>query len=55
MVAVGTGETVQKPREWPVRTRDGSLSVHYEHDVLMGEHGPEILTVGMEDLGDVIA
>lgn len=55
MVAIGTGDTVQRPKEWPVRTADGSLSVHYEHDVLMAEHGPEILTVGMEELRDVIS
>ncbi len=55
MIAIGTGETMQRAREWPVRTADGSLAVHYEHDVLMGENGPEILTEGMEDLRDVIA
>lgn len=55
MIAVGTGQTVQRPREWPVRTADGSLAVHYEHDVLIGDHGPEILTTGMEDLPDVVA
>jgi methionyl aminopeptidase len=54
MVAIGTGETLQRSREWPVRTADGSLAVHYEHDVLMAENGPEVLTVGLEELRDVI-
>ena len=29
---------------WTVRTRDGSLSAHFEHMVLITEHEPEILT-----------
>jgi methionyl aminopeptidase len=54
MVAVGTGETRQGRNQWPVYTADGSLSVHYEHDVLFTEHGPQILTEGLERLSDVI-
>lgn len=61
MIAVGTGKTVQRPtpgnkrlNEWPVFTADGSLSVHYEHDVLIGEHGPKILTEGLEFTPDVV-
>jgi len=54
MIAIGTGEVIQKPREWPVRTADGSMSVHYEHDVLITERGPRILTEGMEDLPDIV-
>jgi methionyl aminopeptidase len=54
MIAVGTSEVVQKPREWPVYTKDGSLSVHYEHDVLITEKGPRVLTEGMETLPDVV-
>jgi len=48
MIAVGTGDTTQKPGTWPVFTADHSLSVHYEQ-------GPEILTEGLENLRDVIA
>jgi methionyl aminopeptidase len=55
MIAARTGETVHEPREWPVRTADGSMSVHYEHDVLITESGPRVLTEGMDDLRDVIA
>ncbi|MEX2219050.1 MAG: type I methionyl aminopeptidase [Phycisphaerales bacterium] len=54
MVAVGTGRTTQRKSEWPVYTADGSLSVHYEHDVLIAESGPIVLTEGMEDLADVV-
>jgi len=54
MVAIGTGRTTQKKNEWPIFTADGSLSVHYEHDVLMGEKGPIVLTEGLEELRDII-
>jgi methionyl aminopeptidase len=54
MIAVGTGETFQPPKQWPVYTKDGSLSVHYEHDVLITADGPLVLTEGMEDLPDVV-
>lgn len=29
---------------WTIRTRDGSLAAHFEHTVLITEHGAEILT-----------
>lgn len=54
MIAAGTGESAQRGREWPIHTADGSLSVHYEHDVLITEDGPEILTEGLEEIPDVI-
>lgn len=54
MIGVGTGQVVQAPREWPVFTADGSLSVHYEHDILITESGPRVLTDGMDQLPDVI-
>ncbi|HYE03788.1 MAG TPA: M24 family metallopeptidase [Phycisphaerales bacterium] len=54
MVAVGTGKIAQKPREWPIFTADGSLAVHYEHDVLITEHGPRVLTEGLDQLPDVV-
>lgn len=62
MVGAGTGDTMSKPNpfnpklsDWPVYTADGSLSVHYEHDVLVTEDGPRVLTHGLEDVRDVIA
>ena len=60
MIGIGTGETYMRPSsvrglmEWPVFTADRSLSVHYEHDVLITESGPEVLTQGLEQVRDVI-
>lgn len=54
MIAIGTGLTRQKKGTWPVFTADGSLSVHYEHDVLITENGPRVLTEGLEEIKDVI-
>lgn len=61
MIGATTGKTEQRPFEfnrkqtdWPVFIADGSMSVHYEHDVLITEKGPRVLTEGMEDIGDVI-
>ncbi len=54
MIAIGTGATSQRGREWPIFTADGSLSVHYEHDVLVTEGEPRVLTHGLEDLPDVV-
>jgi len=54
MVAATTAETTQDPREWPIRTADGGLSVHYEHDVLINVDGPEILTAGLDDLPMIV-
>lgn len=54
MLAIGTGHTRQKRGEWPIHTADGSLSVHYEHDVLITEDGPRVLTQHLEALPDVV-
>jgi methionyl aminopeptidase len=54
MLAVGTGETRQKPKQWPVYSADDSLTVHYEHDVLVTERGPRVLSEGMETLPDIV-
>ncbi len=50
MVAVGTGKIAQRAGSWPIRTADGSLAVHFEHDVLIEEDGPVVLTAGLEEL-----
>ena len=31
---------------WTVKTKDGSLSSHYEHTIALTDNGPEILTKG---------
>ncbi len=59
MIGVGTGETMQTDRgargqEWPIHTADGSLSCHYEHDVLITDAEPEVLTAGLTALPDVL-
>lgn len=54
MIAIGTGQTFQNKNQWPVYTSDGSMSVHYEHDVLITEDGPRVLTEGLDELEDVI-
>ncbi|TVQ31830.1 MAG: type I methionyl aminopeptidase [Phycisphaeraceae bacterium] len=54
MLAAGTAEVSQQSRQWPVFTGDGSLSVHYEHDVYVSEDGPRVLTEGLEELEDVV-
>jgi len=55
MIATGTPKTKQADRSWPIYTADGSMSVHYEHDVLITEKGPRVLTEGLEGVRDVVA
>lgn len=55
MISLTTGQTYQKKSEWPVFTADRSMSVHYEHDVLITEKGPRVLTEGMEELPEIVA
>jgi methionyl aminopeptidase len=45
MVNQGGYGVVQEPDGWTYRTRDGSLSAHFEHTIVIAEHGNEILTV----------
>jgi methionyl aminopeptidase len=55
MLGLTTGETVSDPKwVWPVSSKDGSLTVHYEHDVLITATGPRVLTEGMESLPDIV-
>ncbi len=54
MIAVGTTQIRSEGRDWPIFTADGSLSVHYEADVLITEHGPRNLTGGLFDLPDIL-
>lgn len=44
MINYGGKETVTMPDGWTVRTKDGSLSAHYEHTVALTDNGPLILT-----------
>lgn len=45
MVNLGAAEVEVDDDGWTVRTKDGSLSAHFEHSVALGEDGPEILTI----------
>jgi methionyl aminopeptidase len=44
MVNQGGLEVTQDRDGWTYRTRDGSLSAHFEHTIVVTEHGNEILT-----------
>ncbi|MCA9283679.1 MAG: type I methionyl aminopeptidase [Phycisphaerales bacterium] len=54
MIAVGTTEIRSEGDQWPIYTADGSLSVHYEADVLITPDGPRNLTEAMFGLPDVV-
>jgi methionyl aminopeptidase len=56
MLAVGTGTHLNGAKDfpWPQVSADGSMTVHYEADVLITENGPRDLTEGMTGLPDVI-
>ncbi len=45
MVNVGGGEVKTLPDGWTVLTKDGSLSAHFEHTIVITPDGPQILTV----------
>ncbi|MFA5676435.1 MAG: type I methionyl aminopeptidase [Christensenellales bacterium] len=44
MINLGAKEVITMPDGWTVRTKDGSLSSHYEHTVALTQNGPKILT-----------
>ena len=54
MIALSSTEIRGKRGTWPIFTADGSLSVHYEADVLITPDGPRNLTAAMEELPDVV-
>ncbi len=54
MISTGTPEIRNEPNAWPIFTADGSLSVHYEADVLITPDGPENLTGELFDLPEIV-
>ena len=44
MINAGGAGITQLPDGWTIKTRDGSLSAHFEHTILVTEDGYEILT-----------
>ena len=45
MINIGSEDTVTLGDGWSVVTKDGSLSAHFEHTIVVGEDGPEVLTI----------
>lgn len=45
MVNVGSYEVVVLEDQWTVKTKDGSLSAHYENTVALTANGPQLLTL----------
>jgi len=54
MIALTSTEIRSERRQWPIFTADGSISVHYEADVLITAEGPRNLTDGLFELPDVV-
>ncbi len=44
MVNMGNNEIYIKENGWTAATKDGSLSAHFEHTVVITNNGPEILS-----------
>jgi methionyl aminopeptidase len=44
MVNQGEYDVAQDPDGWTYRTKDGTLSAHFEHTVAITERGCEVLT-----------
>jgi methionyl aminopeptidase len=45
MVNLGGAETERCDDGWTIRTKDGSISAHFEHTVAITENGPSVLTL----------
>ncbi len=54
MISVGSTETTGEGNQWPLYTADGSMSVHYEADVLIMADGPVNLTEGLFELPEIV-
>jgi len=44
IINMGKGHIRDGKDGFTYETKDGSLSAHFEHTILIGEHGPEVLT-----------
>ena len=44
MVTAGGSQVRMLDDEWTAATSDGSMAAHFEHTILITDHGPEILT-----------
>jgi methionyl aminopeptidase len=44
MISAGSTQVVEDDDGWTLRTRDGSLSAHYEHTLVITRGEPIVLT-----------
>jgi methionyl aminopeptidase len=44
MLTMGSPAVGLRDDGWTIATLDGSLAAHFEHSIVVTEHGPEILT-----------
>ncbi|TSC93903.1 MAG: methionyl aminopeptidase [Candidatus Berkelbacteria bacterium Licking1014_85] len=44
MITLGSPEVVVDQNKWTVKTKDGSISAHFEHTIMVTKNGCEILT-----------
>ncbi len=44
IISCGSGQPVEDGDGWTVRTKDGTLSAHYEHTVVIARDRPVLLT-----------
>ena len=44
MLTLGKDDFVVEHDDWTLSTSDGSLAAHFEHTIIIGEDGPEIVT-----------
>jgi methionyl aminopeptidase len=44
MVLAGSPETVVRPDQWTVASKDGKLTAHFEHTIAVTEGEAEVLT-----------
>ncbi|MGH8953069.1 MAG: type I methionyl aminopeptidase [Acidimicrobiia bacterium] len=50
MFNIGDKHTTVDDDGWTVRTRDGSLSAHFEHTICLTPDGPEVFTAGEQPI-----
>ena len=48
LITTGSGETVEDPDGWTIRTRDDHLAAHHEQTIVITDSDPIILTQTQE-------
>ncbi len=54
MISTGKSFVFSMPKSWPIYTGDGSLSCHYEHNILVLENSVINLTEKLHELPDIV-